>query len=113
PSGESFVADENALTSARQSAIEDAAFIREISSGQAHLAFRLGEREDENHMAIVALTSAEDMLGAFDSRDGIYASFLAKRNGQVAVGRMNVIDADMPAMQGILRAQAREGTAEL
>lgn len=113
PEAQQFVTDENLQAQMRGQAVEDTAFLSEHAGlqGAVRVAFRLGEKEEPNHMVVEALYQADELLNAFDGA-GLYASLVLSRNGAVAMGGVDVPAADLKTLHGVLRTKANEGTAE-
>jgi sigma-B regulation protein RsbU (phosphoserine phosphatase) len=112
---QNFMANVSLLTKLRNQAVENTVFISEndAASGNINAAFRLGERNDPNHMVVMGLYQADDLLGAFQSM-GLYSSFVLTRSGQISIGAMDVVETDLEHLNHVLKTSiaAKEGTAE-
>ncbi|NJL24916.1 MAG: hypothetical protein HC902_06910 [Calothrix sp. SM1_5_4] len=75
------------------------------------MAFRLGEREAPDHMVVMGLYQADDLLNAFQST-GLYASFVITRTGQISIGTLDVVGTDLGLLKNVLKADTKESTAE-
>ncbi len=110
-----FVVDDRTANSLREIAVAHTVHLSELpgSPGLSRLGFRLGEREDQNHMVLLALHSADDLMGAFEGGGGsLYSSFMVTKSGKIAIGGMSVVDTDLGLLQDILNTKVNEGTAE-
>jgi sigma-B regulation protein RsbU (phosphoserine phosphatase) len=111
-----FLADEAGAGVLRDMAVENTLYLSEVmdAPGMTKIAYRLGEKQEANHMVLLALHSADDMMGAFDPTSGsMYASFMLTKAGKMSVGSMSVVETDLPFLQNILQSKVNEGTAEL
>ncbi len=115
PVAQSFLNNTAFMDKLRDGAIASAVYIAELdgANGVITASFRLGEKEEPNHSVAIALYQAEDLLNAFQM-SGLYSSFVVSRQGQVAVGSMEVVSSDLDILKpGVLKNQAGEGTSEL
>ena len=109
-----FLVDEAGAASLRALAVQNTATLMEVPEvpGLSKLGFRLGEQAEANHMVLLVLHNAEDMLGAFDAGGSLYSSFMVTRSGSIAVGGMSVIDTDLKMLKDVLKSKVNEGTTE-
>lgn len=77
--------------------------------GLISMSFRLGDRSSPNHLIVMALYSADDVMRAFQSSES-YASFIATRSGRVVVG--SSAGASPGVLYDILNSDSIEGAAE-
>lgn len=112
--GSAFVGNTQLVDNLRARAVEGTAYVEEYTPepGAIAVSYRLGEKDEANHMVAIALYKAPDLLSAFDST-GSYTSFVASRDGKVAIGNMSVVAADLDRLKGVLRGSAADGTAEV
>ncbi len=110
---QNFLSDEKLQAQIRDQAVEDTAFVSEHAAlpGALRVAFRLGERDEANHMVVMALYQADELVGAFDGA-GLYASLVLTRKGAVALGGIDVPAADLGVLHEVLKTKSNEGTAE-
>lgn len=108
-----FSNDQAVQQKIREFAVKNAAYMSEdqTTPGAVHVGFRLGEQEDPNHMVALALYQAEDLLGAFEG-SGLYSSFVVTRDGNISIGAIDVVGADLGLLRDVLKTKANEGTAE-
>lgn len=108
-----FLASEGLQKDLVQQSIENSAALKEDPNlpNMIVVAFRLGEKDDPNHMIASALMKADDFLGAFEGA-GLYSSFVITRNGTLAIGGHNIEAADLPLLRSVLMSRSGEGTAE-
>lgn len=108
-----FLADDTLLNQMRGQAVEDTAFVSEHPAlpGSVRVAFRLGEKDELNHMVVEALYQADEMLNAFDGAN-LYSSLVLTRNGAVAMGGTDVPGGDLRILHESLKSKANEGTGE-
>lgn len=110
---QSFASNVNLLTRLRDNAVRNTVFLSENieAPGMVSVSYRLGEKSEANHMVMIGLYNAKDLLDTFSAK-GMYSSFVVTRGGQIAVGSMDVVGTDLELLQGMLRAASKEGTAE-
>ncbi|MGZ3721576.1 MAG: PP2C family protein-serine/threonine phosphatase [Bdellovibrionales bacterium] len=108
-----FIADAKQIADLRARAVKNTASVSEsgLGAGMVSLSFRLGEKDAADHMIIMALYQADDMVNAFDGT-GIYSSMVLTRSGTLSLGAAEVGNADLEQLRGILKSKANEGTAE-
>lgn len=113
PTAQGFITDSNLVEAARAGAVENGVYLNEHGDDGKllNMAIRLGTKEEPNHVVVLALYQAEDLLSAFQL-SGLYSSFVTTRAGQVAIGSMGVVDADMQLLRPTLNSLAAEGTSE-
>ncbi|MBX3020760.1 MAG: SpoIIE family protein phosphatase [Bdellovibrionales bacterium] len=110
---QNFTANVDLLTRLRDSAVKNTVFVGENieAPGAISASFRLGNREELNHMVVMGLYQAKDLLDTFSAR-GMYSSFVVTRSGQIAIGAMDVVGTDLDVLRTVLKANSKEGTAE-
>ena len=110
---QNFAQDQAGLISLRDSAVANGSVIGEETRfpGALRVAFRLGDKDDKNPMVILALYQSEDLLGAFEN-GGLYANIALNRQGQIAIGGLDVVGTDLETLRDVLRANVNEGTGE-
>jgi phosphoserine phosphatase RsbU/P len=113
PAALKFLGDKFALRSLLDVAVTSTASLMEHNDapGAVRVGFRLGEKEDQNHMVVLALYQADDLIGAFENV-GLYSSFMVTRSGQMSVGDMQVVGTDLGLLKDVLSSKVNEGTAE-
>lgn len=113
---QNFVANVALLTKLRDRAVQNTVFLTETTESPEAVAvsFRLGEREEPNHMVIMGLYQARDLLATFAMKNPYNSNFVVTRSGDVAIGVMDVVAPDLEILRNVLkpRANAAEGTAE-
>lgn len=109
----SFVTDANKIATIRDLAVRNVVTVGEsgLGQGSVNLGFRLGEKEAPDHMVIVSLYQADDMVSAFDA-GGWYSSMAMTRTGTISIGAQEAVGSDLELFRGILKSKAGEGTAE-
>jgi phosphoserine phosphatase RsbU/P len=114
PPAQKFLTEEAAIKSLRELAVKNTIALVESmeTPGVLKLAFRLGEENEANHMVLMVLHSADDMMGAFDGGGSLYSSFMVTRSGAIAVGGMSVVDTDLGLLKDVLKGKVNEGTTE-
>lgn len=110
---QSFTANVDLLSTLRERAIDQTLFIGESHDAPDFInaSFRLGTKEESNHMVMIALYQAKDLLSTFQNK-GMYSSFVITRAGQIAIGAMDVVGTDLGFLRGVLMASSMEGSAE-
>ena len=90
-----FIANAKGLTDLRSLAAQNTIWVAEsaLGHGVVEFAFRLGEKEAADHMVVVALYQADDMVGAFGS-SGSYTSIVMGRGGKVSSGNEDALPGD-------------------
>jgi sigma-B regulation protein RsbU (phosphoserine phosphatase) len=108
-----FLANTALVDFLREQAVENTVFVgeNEKAPGAVSAAFRLGEKDEANHMVVEGLYQADDLLNAFQTT-GLYSSFVITRSGRIAIGAMDVVGTDLGLLHGVLKSTAKEGTAE-
>jgi phosphoserine phosphatase RsbU/P len=108
-----FIGDAARLQHLRETAVSNTVSVFEsgLGAGMVDVSFRLGEKEAADHMVIVALYQADDMVNAFEST-GFYSSMVMTRSGTLSLGAQEAVGADLDLLRGILKAKVSEGTAE-
>ncbi len=108
-----FASDQNLLGQLREQALESAAFVMEnpALTGSISLSFRMGEKTDVDHLIVMALYQADDMVNGFDG-SGLYASTVITRSGLLSLGSADVVGADLNLLRNVVKSKASEGTAE-
>jgi sigma-B regulation protein RsbU (phosphoserine phosphatase) len=112
PVAKSFATDSATLIRLRDLAVRNTGFVMAYpaQAGAASMAFRLGEASEPEHMIVMALYQADDMVNAFDST-GLYVNMLISRSGVLAFGQ-DASDQESALLDRVLKSKASEGTAE-
>lgn len=109
-----FVGNDAMMTIMRDEGVQSGMFVSEHDElpGSLRMSFRLGEKEEPNHMVLISLYQTDELLGAFqDSR--LYASFVITRSGRVAVGGLDVVGTDLDLLKNILVSKATDSTGDV
>ncbi len=109
-----FVADGRNLQLMREEAARQGAFVGEYADipGVVRASFRLGEREEKNHIILVVLYQADDLMNAFEDAR-LYSSFVLTRSGLTAIGGTDIADADLAQLKNVLSSRATDRTADM
>jgi sigma-B regulation protein RsbU (phosphoserine phosphatase) len=107
-----FLAETARLTQLRDRGVQNTVSVSEsgLAEGTVELSFRLGEKEASDHMVILALYQADDMVNAF-AASNLYNSMVMTRTGVLSFG-VSAVGSDLELLRGILKSKANEGTAE-
>lgn len=109
-----FVSDEALIGSLRDQGVSSGTYISEYENlpGAVKVAFRLGAVSEPNHIVLVALNQAEELLNAFQD-SALYASFALTRQGQISIGGMSVVGTDLTLLKNILASKATDSAADI
>ena len=108
-----FVADGRLLRVLRTQASDNAGFVSAspLLPGSVAMSFRLGEKADADHMVVMSLYQADDMVNAFEGVS-LYTSMVVTRDGRLAFGGESGGAQDFGLLQSVMQSKASEGTAE-
>ncbi len=112
-SAKTFATDEGTLQHLREQAVQNTLAVHDnnLGAGVISLSFRLGEKEEPDHMVVMALYQAEDIVNALDGT-GLYSSLAMTRSGSLSMGGTELSPKDTALLQGLLNSKSNEGTAE-
>jgi sigma-B regulation protein RsbU (phosphoserine phosphatase) len=108
-----FVADPALIEKLRASAVAHAASVSESREfpGAVELAFRLGEKTSPDHMVLVAIYQADDMINAFEA-GAMYTNVLVSQSGETSLGSAKDF-LEMNLLNTVMKSKASDGTAEV
>jgi len=108
-----FLANEKSLVDLRSLAVQNTIWVGEnnLGHGLAELSFRLGEKDAADHMVVIALYQADDMMNAFGAQ-GSYTCIVMGRGGKVSIDPEDAMPADVSVFQGLIKPKLSESTAE-
>ncbi len=112
PAAKNFAGDPSTIGKLRAQAVENTGFVMAspLAPGAISISFRLGEKTETDHMVVMALYQADDMVNAFEGV-GLYASMVVTRGGSVSFGEPQGAQ-DMSLLQNVMSSKAAEGTLE-
>lgn len=114
PAVQKFALDDSAVGTVRDQGVFSGTYISEYDElpGAVKVAFRLGAVSEPNHIVLVALHQAEELLNAFQD-SSLYSSFALTRKGQISIGGMSVVGTDLTLLRNILESKATDSAADV